>query len=112
MGPGKLQAWHARNAVLTVQPDTADDIFRPGRGADALFKDQGDDQAYDAEIDIADSAVDDEVTEQSGEEHGQKDRGGKGPGRRARVQGEDRIAVTAEPEENRLSEAQDADIAP
>src|SRR4029077_10369716 len=110
--PRKLQAGHAGNAVLSVQPHVADDIFRARGGPDALFEYQRDDERDDAEIDVIDAAVNDEVAKDRGEDHRQADCGGKGPHGRARVQREDGVTIPAEPKEDRLPEAENPDITP
>ena len=77
-----------------------------------LEEDQRDGERDDAEIDVADAAVEHEVAEQRGEQRRHQD----GQQRRhrgvAEVDGGDRVGVAAQAEERRLAEAQDAGIAP
>ena len=90
----------------------ADGPLVAGGAVGELEQDQGEGERDDAEIDVADPAVEHEVAE----EGSRKGRDGQGQGHRtggvAEVDGGDGVGVAAEAEEGGLAEAQDAAEAP
>ena len=86
--------------------------FRAGGGIDRIEQDQRHRQRDDAEIDVADAAIEHEIAEQRGEGRRQDDRQQERDGALADIEHGDRIGIGAEPEEGRLAETENAAITP
>src|SRR5882672_10904156 len=108
--PGRLSG--GMPGMPLKPPSRADMEFRTGGGVDGVEQDQRHRQRDDAEIDVADAAIEHEIAEQRGERRRQHDRKQKRNRALADVEHGDRVGVGAEAEEGRLAEAENAAIAP
>ena len=107
-----VERGYAGYAVEPSELRRSDMKFRPRRRIDGVEQDQRHRQRDHAEIDVADASVENEIAEQRRKARGNRDRQQQGQGAFSEVEHGDRISVGAEPEERRLSETQDAAIAP
>ena len=109
---GQIERRNARNAVEAAEPRGADMEFWPRGGIDRVEQDQRHGQRDDAEIDVADPAIEHEIAEQRGESGGNRDRQQQRNRAFADIDHRDRVGIGTQTEERGLAEAQDAAITP
>src|SRR6185312_6771837 len=102
---GDIERGNSRNAVESAEPRHADVEFGPGRGIDGIEQDQGHRQRDDAEIHLADTAVEHEISEQRRKRRRKNDRKQERKRAFAEVEHRDRVGVGAKAEKCRLAEA-------
>ena len=109
---GEVERRGGGDAVEAAQGGRADGPLVAGGAVGELEQDQGEGEGDDAEIDVADPAVEHEVAEEGSRKGGDGQGQGHRTGGVAEVDGGDGVGVAAEAEEGGLAEAQDAAEAP